>query len=96
MALIRVSPQSGGMDRDMTQNKSLAVNEASSPVKGGRMVGVMSVRNSRGSMVLALGCVVVSMTACAQFFVPVPESGASDIRMRNQLRNMATDAAKRI
>lgn len=47
--------------------------------------------NNRGSIVLTLGCVVVSMTACAQFFSPVPGPDASDIWVRNQLMNMATD-----
>ncbi len=47
--------------------------------------------NDRGSIVLTLCCVVVSMTACAQFFSPVPGPDASDIWMRNQLMNMATD-----
>ena len=48
-------------------------------------------RNKYGMMRLVMGCTVMSMAAYAQFIAPVPGPDASDIWMRNQLRNMATD-----
>ncbi len=44
-----------------------------------------------GMMALVIGCAVMSMTTYAQFFAPVPGPDASDIWMRNQLRDMASD-----
>jgi len=46
-------------------------------------------RNNRGSIVLALGCVAVSMSACAQFTAaPVPGPDAFNMMIRNQLSEM--------
>ena len=45
--------------------------------------------NGRGLATLVAGCAIMSMTAQAQFFAPVPGPDASDIWMRNQLGNMA-------
>ena len=51
----------------------------------------MVINMNKHGITLALGCAVMSMTAYAQFLIPVPGPDATDIMARNLLSNMASD-----